>query len=122
MNDAEFVQFLKGTLIKIENIISLMEQDVPKHIPAYNKVLGVQQKLSGLDKEHKSKMFPQLITTRAIVNYFMNGRYQDGFAQVLKLKKELCQFCFQIENYERDTNKQLPEKTSGSDNISSCSR
>ena len=88
MYNDEFVKFLKGTLVKIENVINLMRQDVPKHIPAYHKILGVQQKLAELNRDRKAQMFSQLITTRSIINYFMNGRYQDGYNQVLKLKQE----------------------------------
>ncbi len=106
MKNEEFVQFLKSTLVKIENAINLLlNKDAPKHIPAYNKILGVQQKLAGLDKEHKAQMFSQLIITRSIINYFMNGRYGDGYNQILKLKKELIKICFRIEQNERDKDK-----------------
>lgn len=104
MESEEFVQFLKITLIKIENAINLVEQDVPKHIPAYNKILGVQQKLAGLGEDRKSQLFPQLITTRSIINYFMNGRYNYGHQQILKLKTELVNIYLSIEKNERDKN------------------
>jgi len=107
MENEEFVQFLKTTLVKVENVINLIEQDCPKHIPAYNKILGVQQKLAGLSNERKAQMFPHLILTRSIINYFMNGRYGDGYKQVLKLKKELREICIRIEKYERDKNEQF---------------
>lgn len=105
MNSSEFIEFLTGTLIKIENAINLLEQDAPKHIPAYNKILGVQQKLAGLNESYKGKLFSQLITTRSIINYFMNGRYRDGYQQILKLKGELIKICLRIKNNEKDTNK-----------------
>jgi hypothetical protein len=105
MLNEEFIQFLKSTLVKIENTIKLIDQDAPKHIPAYNKILGVQQKLAGLDEEHKARLFSQLITTRSIINYFMNGRYVEGRKQILKLKKELCEICYGAEKHERDKNK-----------------
>lgn len=105
MENEEFLQFLKTTLIKIENVINLVEQDVPKHIPAYNKILGVQQKLAGLDEGHKAQMFSQLITTRSIINYFMNGRYNNGHKQIIKLKRELCKIYSRVESNERDKNK-----------------
>jgi len=110
MNDNEFVQFLKGTLVKIENAINLLDQEYPKHIPSYNKILGIQQKLADLDKSHKEEMFSQLITTRSIVNYFMNGRYQHGYSQILKLKQELVNICIKIESNERDKNKQFSKE------------
>ncbi len=105
MNDNEFIEFLTGTLLKVENVINLLEQDVPKHIPAYNKILGVQQKLAGLNENYKICLFPQLITTRSVINYFMNGRYGDGYQQVMKLKRELIKICLEIKNNEKDTNK-----------------
>ncbi len=104
MGNEEFVQFLKSTLIKIENVINLVKQDVPKHIPAYNKILGVQQKLAGLEEDRKSQLFPQLITTRSIINYLINGRYIEGYKQILKLKTELVNICLSIEKNERDKN------------------
>jgi len=105
VRNEEFVQFLKSTLVKIENAVNLLErQNAPKHIPAYNKILGVQQKLSGLGQEHKAQMFSQLITTRSIINYFINGRYGDGYGQILKLRKELTEICYRIEQSERDKN------------------
>ncbi len=105
MNNDEFVKFLTGTLVKIENAINLVEQDVPKHIPSYHKILGVQQKLAGLDKDRKAQLFSQLIATRSIINYFTNGRYQDGYNQILKLKRELVNICLRVKNNERDKNK-----------------
>jgi hypothetical protein len=104
MGNEEFVQFLKSTLIKIENAINLVKQDAPKHIPAYNKILGVQQKLAGLEEDQKFQLFSQLVTTRSIINYFMNGRYGDGYKQILKLKIELVNICLSIEKNERDKN------------------
>jgi len=105
MGNEELVQFLKSTLIKIENAINLVDQDVPKHIPAYNKILGVQQKLAGLEKEKKAQMLPSLIMTRSIINYFMNGRYDYGYKQIIKLKTELVNICLRIEKNEKDNNR-----------------
>jgi hypothetical protein len=104
MEKEEFVQFLKSTLIKIENAINLLEQDMPKHIPAYNKILGVQQKLACLGDDKKAQLFSQLITTRSIISYFMNGRYIDGHKQILKLKRELVNIYLSVEKNERDKN------------------
>ena len=103
MENEEFVKFLKSTLIKIENAINLMNQS--KHIPAYNKMLGVQQKLIDLNKVHRTQMLSQLITTRSIINCFINGRYEICDTQILKLKQELINICFKEENNERDKNK-----------------
>ena len=105
MENKEFVTFVKTTLVKIENVINLIEQDSPKHIPAYNKMLGVQQKLSGLEEPYKSNMSSQIMSTRSVINYFLNGRYWDGYRLVLKLKKEFVDMCVRIEGNERDKNK-----------------
>ena len=64
----------------------MIEQNPSKHIPAYNKMLGVQQKLNGLNTYYKAKISFQLILVRSIINYLINGRYNDGFNQILKLK------------------------------------
>ena len=98
MNNKEFVIFLKTALVKIENVINLLHQHTPKHIPAYHKALGVQQKINGLCKERREQMFSQIITVRSVINYLLNGRYNDASEQVLKLKKELIQICVQLEN------------------------
>ena len=105
MGNEEFVQFLKSTLIKVENAINLVGQDVPKHIPAYNKILGVQQKLASLEDEQKSQLFSQLIVTRSIISYFMNCRYNEGYKQILKLKTGLVNICLSIEKNERNKNR-----------------
>ena len=55
MDSKEYVDFLKSVLVKIENALFLIEQKPAKHIPAYNKILGVQQKLAGLDQKYKEK-------------------------------------------------------------------
>lgn len=110
MNNEELVAFLKTTLIKVENAINLLDQDVPKHIPAYHKALGIQQKLSLLPGIRRDQMFSQIIIARSIINYLMNGRYEDALAQILKLRKEFVQICMQLQN-EKNTNKQVSEKT-----------
>lgn len=102
MNSQEYVEFLKGVLIKIENTLNLIEQKPPKHIPAYHKILGVQQKFAGLSREDRGRLFPQLIKARGIINYLTNGRYDEAHAQILKLKGELVRICLGIKN-EKDT-------------------
>ena len=104
MDTEEYVEFLRSLLIKIENTLSFIEQKPAKHIPAYNKILGVQQKLAGLGQDRKSQLFSQLITIRSIIHYFMNGRYGEAYKQILKLKTELVNICLSIEKNERDKN------------------
>lgn len=106
MNNEEYVEFLRSVLVKIENVVYLVEQKPAKHIPAYNKILGVQQKLAGLDQKHKDMLFSQIITNRSIINYFMNGRYEEANSQILKLKCDLIKICIEIKN-EKNTVKEL---------------
>ena len=102
MNSDEYIIFLKSLLIKIENTINLIEQEPPKHIPAYRKMLGVQQKMAELKMPHKSDLFTQFIKVKGIINYLMNGHYEKAYAQILGLKAELVQICLGIKN-EKDT-------------------
>ncbi len=106
MNNGEYVSFLKSVLIKIENAINLIEQKTPKHIPAYHKILGVQQKLGSLHKSYKNELFSQLINVRGIINYLTNGNYKDAHFRILQLKKDLINICCEIEN-EKNTIKKI---------------
>ena len=106
MNNDEYVEFLRSVLVKIENALNLIEQKPSKHIPSYNKILGVQQKLAGLDEQSRNKLFSQLIHVRGIINYFMNGRYGEAHSQMLRLKSDLVIICLEIKN-EKDTIKKI---------------
>ena len=106
MNDDEFVEFLKSVLIKLENAINLVEYKQPRHIPSYNKVLGIQQKMVNIKKPYKDMLFSQLITVRSIIYYFMDGRYHEAYKQLLKLRSELVKIGEDIQKKdknERDT-------------------
>jgi len=102
MDNQEYVEFLRTVLIKIENTINLMDQKPSKHIPSYHKMLGVQQKLAGLDQSYKNKMFPQLINVRSIIHYFMNGRYAESYAHINKLKGDIIKICLDINENEKN--------------------
>lgn len=103
MNNDDLVDFLKSTLVKIENAVNLLSQDIPKHIPAYHKSLGIQQKFAGLDGELRGQFLPQIIAARSIINYLTNGRYKDALSRLQQLKGELIRFCSQLEKKnERD--------------------
>ena len=102
MDTEEYVEFLKSVLIKIENALHLMEHNPSRHIPAYNKMLGVQQKLAGLDQKYKEMLFPQIINSRSVISYFMNGRYEEAKSHTLRLKSDLIKICLEIKN-EKNT-------------------
>lgn len=102
MDSKEYVEFLRSVLVKIENALFLIEQKPSKHIPAYNKILGVQQKLAGLDQKYKDMLFSQIVTTRSVISYLMNGRYKEAHSQILKLKGDLIRICVELKN-EKNT-------------------
>lgn len=102
MDSKEYIDFLRSVLVKIENALYLTEQKPAKHIPSYNKMLGVQQKLAGLDQKYKEMLFPQIVNSRSIISYFMNGRYEEAHAHILRLKCDLVKVCIAIKN-EKDT-------------------
>ena len=110
MKNEDYLVFLKGLLIKIENVINLIEQDSPKHIPAYNKMLGVRQKIADLEKEYRNKLFPQSVCVRSIINNLLNGRYPDAHNKIIRLKQDLINIYISVENYERDKNKEISKK------------
>ena len=98
---------LKSLLIKIENAINLLNHTPPRHIPAYNKMLGVQQKIVGLNQEQKNIMFSQLVICRAVINYFMNGRYKEAQERIIELKTSIVMICFGIEKNESDKDREI---------------
>ena len=97
MDNEEYVDFIKSLLIKIENVLNLLDQKPSKHIPAYQKMLGVNQKIAELNRDYRNKMFHQMIKTRGIINYLMNGRYEDARKEIIKLKSGLVHICLDIQ-------------------------
>jgi hypothetical protein len=98
MNSDEYLVFLEGLLVKLENSINLIDQEPGKHIPAYHKILGVQQKLAGLEDSYKNKLFPQIVKVRGVINYLTNGRYDEAYSQMMRIKNELVKICLEIKN------------------------
>ena len=96
MDNDEYVVFLKSVLVKIENTINFINQIPPKHISAYRKMLGVQQKLAGLDQLERNKLFPQLVKVRGIINYFTNGLYDKAKDQIFNLKRDFVKICCEV--------------------------
>ena len=105
MNNDEYVVFLRSVLIKIENALNLIKQTPSKHIPSYHKILGVQQKLAGLDEKSRNQLFPQMIKVRGMINNFTNGRYTQVYNQMMELKRDLVNICLEIQN-EKNTDKE----------------
>ncbi len=90
MNKEDFLQILKSILKKIDDVEGFMGQNPPKHIVAYNKILGVQQKLSGEYPESlQKKLFVENIKIKGVVTYFLNGRYVDGMKSLIQVKNNI---------------------------------
>lgn len=102
MEKKEFLEFLRGMLKKIVDVELFMGQSPPKHILAYRKMLGIQQKMDYLDEETKSSIFfTEIIKIRGSIFYFINGRYDDGINSLTFVKNKIVQL---IKHYERDKN------------------
>jgi hypothetical protein len=93
----DLIIFLKSILLKIENIENFMKISPPKHIPAYQKILGIQQKFDILNKNQKGYFFPQMVIARGVITLFMNGKYEDALRQLTSLKKDLIHMVKKIE-------------------------
>jgi len=80
-------RFLTSTLVIIENAENLLKKNnPPRHIPAYHKILGIQQKFDRLDDGEKKTYFGEMVKVRGIITYFLNGRYKEGEESLVQLK------------------------------------
>lgn len=104
----EIYNVIQRTLVLIENADNLLKSDPPVHIPAYHKILGVQQKLERLPKEMRECFFTQIIATRGTISYFLNGRYDEGRKQLLNIKKDLIKLGLKL--HENNQNSVVSEK------------
>jgi len=102
MDKEDFIKFLRGMLKKIEDAELLLSQPIPKHIPAYHKILGIQQKLETIPCDVQKLFFVELIRVRGIITYFLNGKYVDGMKSLYLVKKRVIQL---IKENERDNNR-----------------
>jgi len=103
MNDQEYEIFLNKSLILIENAINFLRNG--KHIVAYNKMLGVQQKLLQLEEDKKIELSLQELSCRSISYYMMEGRYNDAKIVIEKMRVDLYKIYGRIKKEnERNTN------------------
>lgn len=99
MDRMEFLKNLKGILKKIEDVENLLNHPYPKHIPAYNKILGIRQKMEDFSLEDRQKLFfPEFIKIIGIITYFSNGRYDDGREALLCVKSRIQDLILKNEN------------------------
>ena len=112
MSNEGYVVFLKGLLVKIENALNLINQPTPKHIPSYRKMLGVKQKISELPVEYRTDMFTQLIGVRGVINYFLNGRYEEAYLNIIRLRDSIIKICLEKEKNEKNTIEKIQKENS----------
>jgi hypothetical protein len=102
MNYEQYVNFLKGVLIKIENAYFLLNNNPPKHILSYHKMLGVRQKIS--ESEYKNILLPEIVIIISILNYFINGKYKEASDKMVELKVSIVKKCLEIKRNENNKN------------------
>ena len=104
MLEKDIINFLQSLLRKIIKIELMISQSPPKHIPSYQKLLGLQQKMETLPLEKRGFFFKELIKVRGAITYFLNGRYDDGMNSLIEVKKKVIKLL--LKN-ERNKNKKL---------------
>ena len=89
MDNAEYEQFLNRTLNMLENIVNFIEKQ-GKHIVAYHKLLGVQQKLVTIpDKEKKQSMVDIMISIKFAISDLVDGRYGKALDKIKVVKTKM---------------------------------
>lgn len=89
MTNEEYEVFLNKTLNLIENAVNFLRSN--KHIVAYNKMLGVHQKLLLLEDERKIGLALEELSCRSISHYMLDGRYEEAMAVIEKMRIDLYQ-------------------------------
>jgi hypothetical protein len=89
MNNEEYEIFLNRTLVLIENAVNFLRNK--KHIVAYNKMLGVHQKLLSLAGDRKIALSLEELSCQSIFHYMLDGRYDDAAVVVEKMRVDLYQ-------------------------------
>lgn len=87
MTNEEYEVFLNKTLNLIENAVNFLGNN--KHIVAYNKMLGVHQKLISLEGERKVELSLEELSSRSVSHHMMDGRYEDAMVIIEKMRIDL---------------------------------
>ncbi len=95
-DNKEYYNFLYKILNLLENTENFMKRN--KHIIAYNKILGVEQKLNNLDEEKKVILGREVIKTRGIIFYLKDGRYYDASKNIKELKEQFYKIFEKVKN------------------------
>ena len=103
MTKEEIYEFFQKSLILIENAELLLKHIPSRHIPAFHKILGIQQKFERLTQDDQRCFFSQIIAIRGTIAYFLNGRYEEGIKNLEKLKKEF--IIIALDSSENNKNK-----------------
>lgn len=89
MDSEEYELFLNKTLNLIENAVNFLKNN--KHIVAYNKMLGVHQKLESLEDDRKIERSLNVLGCRSVSHYMLDGRYDDAMIVIKKIREDLYQ-------------------------------
>lgn len=88
MDKEEHEVFLSRTLNLLENAVNFLTIQ-NKHILAYRKMLGIQQKFEGLEVDKKKEMVLDVFKVKTINHYLLDGRYRDALTVMNQLKTSL---------------------------------
>ncbi len=89
MNNEEYELFLNKTLNLIENAVNFLNRG--KHIVAYNKMLGIYQKLTSLEGDKRVELSLEELSCRSVSYYMLDGRYDDAMVVIKKIRLDLYQ-------------------------------
>ncbi len=98
MQNIDLMKYIRDLLIKIENAIMFIEQEPPKYILCYHKVLGICQKISECDSEINKEVKMFLPTAISINKYLLNGRYLNGYKRLCELREDIKSIYIRLED------------------------
>jgi hypothetical protein len=102
MNNLEYEQFLNRTLNMIENVVNFIEIQ-GKHIVAYNKLLGVQQKLSEVsDREKQHELIDIMISLKFALVYLIDGKYDQTLNRIKTIRTKLYLIYGNVKKYNEN--------------------
>ena len=87
INDEEYELFLNRTLNLIENAVNFLKND--KHIVAYNKMIGVHQKICSIVEEEKKELLLNELICKDIIHHLLDGRYEQAKESIMIVKTNL---------------------------------
>ena len=101
--DKEYEDFLYKLLNLLENTDNFMKNN--KHIIAYHKILGIQQKLDKIEEEKKVLLNNERIRIKGMIQYIKDGRYEDVIKNIKELKKNFYKLYEKIKSENNNNEK-----------------